>query len=147
LNPGYSVYLSEYPPHEKRLKQLAAQVQETFDCKLFDLAWHETKIGEKPSREIITENSSAYFNRRAKDPKVKDWYSPCVSEVSLPAARMICQRLNVGWNARQRRSYANWLLVFIKLLILIPILITRIRNMFVADALLSFAVPLSPALI
>ncbi|MGE0132621.1 MAG: S-4TM family putative pore-forming effector [Blastocatellales bacterium] len=140
-------------PREKQLKHLAARVQEAFDCFLFNLEWHETKIGDRPSHEDIAENASAYFSKRPNIAHIKDWYSPCISELPLPAARIVCQRLSVGWNVRQRQSFAYWLLILIILLIAVPVLITLFAPRPSADPwtveklFLTFVVPLSPAMI
>lgn len=35
-------------PWQKRLRSLAAQIQEQFDCDVLELPWNEVKVGKKP---------------------------------------------------------------------------------------------------
>ena len=94
-------------PWQKRLRESAAKVQEQFDCYVLDLKWNAFKAGEPEPAELVLEQSIKYQSWAHKMPPLTDWYSKAVNDLPLSLARLVCQRSNCWWDAKQRRVYAT----------------------------------------
>jgi hypothetical protein len=94
-------------PWQRRLRESAAKVQEQFDCYVLDLQWNAIKAGEPEPAELVLEQSIKYQAWAHKMPPLTDWYSKAVDGLSLSLARLVCQRSNCWWDAKQRRVYAT----------------------------------------
>lgn len=51
-------------------------------------------------------------------PDLKDLYSPAVSQLSLPLARLVCQRTNAWWDSAPRKRYCTGLKMLLWFLII-----------------------------
>ncbi len=94
----------------KARKELAARVQEIFDCDILDIKWNRCRAHRKPEPETVAQWANAYQSTY-KDTglqKLKNWYATSVGEFGLPLARLVCQRSNLAWEGDQRRAYAYW---------------------------------------
>ncbi|WP_225769556.1 S-4TM family putative pore-forming effector [Inquilinus sp. Marseille-Q2685] len=91
---------------QKKLIRQAARIGEQFDCAVFDLPWDQFSIGERVEAEDIHAAAKA-FARRADDAKLRNWYPEAVGNLPLHLARIICQRTNLHYDARLRRSYSS----------------------------------------
>ncbi len=96
----------------RKKRELAAKIQELFDCELLELPWNDIVAGAKPEPEEIAEAQTRFLKRR--DPQeweaLKNWYAPTVGQLPLYDARLACQRENLWWDAELRRLYARWVL-------------------------------------
>ncbi|HVZ16228.1 MAG TPA: S-4TM family putative pore-forming effector [Terriglobales bacterium] len=93
--------------YQKSWQERAAKIQELFDCEVLKLPWNTIKVGSRPIPEEVHENAAKYFQRETSAPALKDWYPTKVGRLPLPVARIICQRTNCWWDARQRKRYAQ----------------------------------------
>ena len=95
---------------ERDLKSLAAGIQEEFDCDVFQLQWNDELVPKHPSRESILANAE-YYVKSHGDAGFRNWYDyPDNEFIPLTAARVICQRSNVSWDADLRGKYMNLVL-------------------------------------
>lgn len=132
-------------PRQKRLAQQAAKIQEAFDCDVLDLPWQELKTGDRPAEELINEKAEKH---RRSDPlfsKLKDWYSPGVGQLPLAVARVLCQRVNIWWDAGLRKRYANWLAWGLLSILLLLVILGMLRGMPLSDFIYSMLIPMLPA--
>ncbi len=101
-------------PAQRRLRESAARVQERFDCDVLSLRWDTTKVGNPEPNESVYEQAHLYQAWASTMPPLRGWYPESVQRLPLPLARIVCQRTNCWWDAKQRRSYAavmaGWLL-------------------------------------
>jgi len=121
----------------------AAKVQEEFDCAVLDLPWNSLVVGPHPDPERIAEASHKY----RPDPKhpIENWYPHEVEKLPLSSGRLVCQRTNLWWDWKLRQRYGLVLLCG-GLVIAVASLVTGlVRHLSLADSLLTFWVPLSPA--
>jgi hypothetical protein len=95
-----------FTPRSKRLREAAARVQERFDCDVLSMKWDATRVGSPEPNELVLEQATRYALWATKMPPLTDWYPRVVGRVPLPLARLICQRTNCWWDAKQRRHYA-----------------------------------------
>ncbi|MGW4464753.1 S-4TM family putative pore-forming effector [Micromonospora sp. NPDC004704] len=93
---------------EKRLRMMAAAVQEEFDTRVFRLDWNGVLV-DRPSAARIAKAASRYRGRRDTD-----WYEDTGS-VHRPYDVLICQATNLGWGCSMHRLWA-WLLAGLGLL-------------------------------
>lgn len=93
-------------PRQRRLREAAARVQERFDCDVLDMRWDTTRVGSPEPAELVLEQATQYNTWASKMSPLTDWYPRVVERLPLPLARLVCQRANCWWDAKQRRSYA-----------------------------------------
>ncbi|MEW6717613.1 MAG: S-4TM family putative pore-forming effector [Chloroflexota bacterium] len=94
-------------------RQMAAKIQELFDCEILELPWNDS-LGKKPEPEEIYKAYKKYKKRHTPEDweKLKNWYTtPKLGEMKLSQARVACQRENIWWDAEQRREYARGVII------------------------------------
>lgn len=134
-------------PWQKRLREQAALIQESFDCDVLGLPWNEIKVGQRPDMEDVKRHADSYNARPLKDSPLNDWYPPAVGELPLPVARVICQRTNCWWDAAQRQRYATMMISSVVLVIVFVALAGFATGITVEKFVLGVFVPLWPVLI
>lgn len=134
-------------PWQKRLRDLAARVQEMFDHDVLSLPWNELKAGKCPDWELVKEQSTKYQTWAAKMPSIHDWYGKEVATLPLHVARIACQRSNCWWDAKQRRRYAAWIIAGLVIIVSLVLALSLKSGLTVEDFILKVAAPLSPALL
>ena len=90
-------------PLQRRHRKTAARIQEDFDCHVLELPWDSFLVGKRPAREDIYE--AAKRAEPMAEAPLRNWYSTAVDSLPIHQARVICQRTNCSWDARQRRRY------------------------------------------
>lgn len=103
----FAIDLLAIDPQIKKLKTKAAKIQELFDCTVLQLSYSELKT----VNDITVEDVLRYYNAHQKIAtnieKIKDWYPVAIAEVSLPIARIICQRSSCWWDKKLREEYCQ----------------------------------------
>lgn len=94
-------------PRQKRLREAGARIQERFDCDVLGLQWNSYRAGGPETAELVLEQATRYRTWERKMTPLTDWYPRVVGRVPLPLARLVCQRTNCWWDAKQRRAYAG----------------------------------------
>jgi len=128
-------------------RRVGAQIQELFDCDLFRLAWRRLIAGEKPAPEIVAEEGSTYKRRHKDISHLMHWYSPAVSRLSLPLARLICQRTNAWWDSTLRKRYCTSLKALLWALGIFLFAFGIHRGMTMDIFVLGVLAPLTPAIL
>jgi len=104
---------------QRGFRELAAKVQEEFDCHLFQLEWREGRVGPRPRPEDVQEWAKRHLSRATpadrgrREAMLRDWYPAAVGRLPLAAARLVCQRANGVWDSRMRVRYAGKLLALL----------------------------------
>jgi hypothetical protein len=114
-------------PWIQKKRQLAAQIQEKFDCELLELPRDETLPGP-PGPEVIMAAAKRYLKKPPTEQEMKGiraWYTEQIKGLPLHTARIVCQKENLWWDSEQRRAYAH-LLVGILVLLTVLLLILAI---------------------
>lgn len=132
--------------YQKELKEKAATIQEYFDCDVLSIPWNKLKANDNIVDELVKEYSENYNNSKTPMPSIRDWYSISVQNLPVGIARLVCQRANCCWDAKQRRRYANLIRNFLLILLIGMTIIGLIANLTIEDFLLIIAVPLMPAI-
>ena len=106
-----------------KLKELAAKIQELFDCDVLHLDWNTIATGSKPNAEDIIENATKYKKIEPDFKSLQNWYARGIGEIELGVARILCQRSNIRWDIDLRKKvnvslYILTTLTFIVLLLI-----------------------------
>jgi hypothetical protein len=133
-------------PAQKDLQTKAAQVQQLFDCELFQMEWQDFNIGRAPNPEMIFRANAQYTKTNPTYDKLTDWYPTAIEKLPLPLARLVCQRTNCWWDAELRRRYASWVIAVLGILAVLVLVIGLIGGLTLAKFCLVVAAPLAPAL-
>ena len=75
-----------------------------------------------------------------------NWYEPCVGELPLHLARLVCQRTNISYDARLRRKYGHRLLVLTLLFGVGLLFIGLHMGLKFPDLVMTLLVPFMPVL-
>jgi hypothetical protein len=134
-------------PWQKRLRDAAARVQETFDCDVLALPWNDVKAGKRPDPELIKEQSDKYKVWATKMPPLHNWYALAVGDLPLHIGRIACQRSNCWWGSKQRRRYAAWVIAGVVLIFMVVLGLSLGSGFTIEDFVLKVAAPLAPALL
>jgi hypothetical protein len=76
-----------------------------------------------------------------------DWYPVAVGKAPLHLARIICQRTNLWYDAKLRRHYGAWVLVFAAALLLALVIAAALTGLTVALLISTVLPPAAPVLI
>lgn len=91
-----------------RLKR-GAKLQEQFDTEVFDLPWNRFVAGACVEPEDVRAMSAKPLSA-TREKHFENWYEPCVEQIPLHLARLVCQRTNISYDAQLRRKYGGRLL-------------------------------------
>jgi hypothetical protein len=127
-------------------KNIAAKVQEQFDCELFGLGWNAIRCSTPPDTELLNGAADKLRRRKSKE-NHRDWYPVEAGRVPLPLARLICQRAAVWWDMSQRQKYAGWLVAIVAVLVVGVIAVSFTADQRVRDMVLSVNLPIAPAVV
>jgi len=132
---------------QKRLRDLAARIQEVFDCDVLDLPWNELKAGKKPEPELIKEQSDKYAKWAARMTPITDWYAKSVGDLPIHIGRIACQRSNIWWNAKQRRRYAVCVISVVISVVVIVFVVSIGTSTTTEDFIIKMVAPLAPLIL
>lgn len=138
-------------PLIKRKRELAASVQEDYDCTVLSISWNDVKV-DKPDGEIISNYANEFIKTKGEEAAdtlegFKYWYSPeDIKTIPLEAARIICQRTNCWWDNYLRNKYKRDIIICAAGLFSILFLIGIIREMSVPNLIINVFAPFFPAL-
>lgn len=112
----------------KRIK--AAGIQELFDCEVLNMKWNEVLV-ERPDSRLI-DGAIDRFNRQPKRDeayaKLRNWYSGFTPDTPLTQARLISQKMNLGWDEEVRREWRTWLYIGLGAVVLLSLLLGVLRQ-------------------
>jgi len=132
-------------PWQKRFREGAADIQEDFDCRVFELPWNHALAGHRPGAEEIHE--AAKRHAPSSDAPLENWYPPAVSALPLNQGRLICQRTNCWWDSKLRRRYSMGIVIALIIVSAFVVLMGLITGMTLQKFVLAVIAPLSPAVL
>jgi len=130
-------------PRQATLRNLAANIQEDFDCNVLRLPWNDALAGRHPEPEDIHEAATGY--RPSSSAPLEDWYPRVASTLPLYQGRLICQRTNCWWDSKLRQRYSNWILVTVFALSVGVFVLGLLNGMTLQKFVLAVMAPLLPA--
>jgi hypothetical protein len=104
---------------QRRLLKVAAKISEEFDCRLLKMPWNSFVAGKREDAEVI-DAAARRWNDNASS--IAGWYNGIVPTARHSIARLVCQRMNLQYDASLRKKYGTYLiwgaaLVFVALII------------------------------
>lgn len=120
-----------------------AKVQEQFDTEVLKLDWNRLVAGGKVDAEdvrAITSKPITDVDRQY----LENWYEVAIAKLPLPVGRIICQRTNVTYDMRVRKTYAGVLLGATVLLFVGLTLLGLYQGVKVNDLILTMYLPALP---
>ncbi|HEX4338216.1 MAG TPA: S-4TM family putative pore-forming effector [Polyangiaceae bacterium] len=129
-------------PWQKKLREKAALIQESFDCDVLGLPWQTIK-GKPADHETVVEYAKRYREVEPSFDSLRNWYSTDACGIPLFLGRVVCQRANAVWDGKQRRIYARYLIGAVVVLTLLLLLLGIVRGMHVAELFSRAIAPLN----
>lgn len=127
---------------KERLKR-GARLQEEFDVEVLGLNWNQSLSGSKVDHEDVRAASAKPLSKK-RESQLIPWYEPCVGAVPLHLGRLICQRTNISYDGRLRRTYASFLLGAAIVLGIALALLGISRGLTVSELLVAVTLPCLP---
>lgn len=124
--------------------KVAAKIAEAFDCEVLSLPWNAFVAGKQAETETIVAARAAW---RGGEGKLTNWYPVAVGAAPLHLARIICQRTNLWYDAKLRRHYGAWVLVFAAVLLAGLVIAASFTGLTVALLISTVLPPAAPVLI
>lgn len=129
----------------QRLKlRLAAKISEQFDCELLKMPWNPFIAGKRIDPEAIESAARAW---KKGDDKLVDWYPPSTGAADLHLARIVCQRANLRYDSRLRRSYSVLLVAVSAIIFGILFAIGLVLRLSLMDFAVTILTPAAPTMI
>lgn len=148
ITNAYSVLLSFlgvlfFSENITKYKEMAASVQEEFDCRVFRIPWNRVMVSERLTPEQINGWSKNVIENNEKKNKVLNWYKDFPEVFPYHAARIVAQKYNTNWDMDLRNSFSNTL-NFVSYLLIIAILSISLINNMSVSGLFQVLLPVLP---
>ena len=132
-------------PWQNRLKNSAAKIQEIFDCDVLELPWNKLKAGKRPDAELVKELSEKYAKKPLKNSPLENWYDHAeIDSIPIHITRIACQRTNLWWDSKQRRSYAHYIILIVSLIFIVVLGLSLKDGFSMENFIMRVIAPLSP---
>lgn len=93
---------------QRRLLKVAAKISEEFDCGVLKMPWNPFVAGKREDAEVV----DAAARRWSDEPSsIAGWYVGIPPTARHALARLVCQRMNLQYDASLRRKYGTYLIV------------------------------------
>ena len=120
-----------------------AKVQEQFDTEVLQLDWNRLVAGSRVDAEEVRGITSSPMTDAEKT-RLEDWYEPVFSKLPLSLGRLLCQRTNVAYDMRVRKTYSAILLAAVVLLVVALTGVGLHQDLKVNELILTMYLPTLP---
>lgn len=120
-----------------------AKVQEQFDTEVLQLNWNRLVAGSRVDAEEVRDIATGPLPEAEKE-RLENWYEPVFSKLPLPLGRLLCQRTNVTYDMRVRKTYSGILLSAAVLLVVLLTCIGLHQGLTVNELILTMYLPALP---
>jgi energy-converting hydrogenase Eha subunit E len=93
---------------QRRLLKVAAKISEEFDCGLLKMPWNSFVAGKREDAEVV-DAAARRWNDDASS--IAGWYTDVAPTARHSMARLVCQRMNLQYDASLRRKYGTYLIL------------------------------------
>ena len=119
------------------------KVQEQFDTEVLQLDWNRLVAGNRVDAEEVRDIAAGPLPE-AEKARLENWYEPVFSKLPLPLGRLLCQRTNVAYDMRVRKTYSGILLCAAVLLLVVLTFIGIQQSLTVNELILTMYLPALP---
>jgi len=130
-----------------QLKKRGATLQQMFDCALFELPWRALRCGSPIDSTDVFTHAKTFLAEPAHKGGLIDWYPKSVGNLPLPLGRLVCQRISLWWDLRQRDRVRGMLTLILSVLAATVFFIALAQGDTVEQMILTVYVPLAPAVL
>ena len=130
-------------PKQRAHCKRGAKVQEQFDTEVLKLEWNKLVAGGRVDPEelrAIAPIPVSNADRRG----LENWYEVSISKLPLPLGRLLCQRTNVAYDLRVRRTYSGILLGAASLLVVALLAVGVHHGLKLDELILTMCLPVLP---
>lgn len=92
---------------QRWLLKVAAKISEEFDCGLLKMPWNSFVAGKREDAEVV-DAAARRWNDDASS--IAGWYTGITPTARHPMARLVCQRMNLQYDASLRKKYGTYLI-------------------------------------
>jgi len=127
---------------QRRLLKVAAKISEEFDCGVLKMQWNEFVAGKREDAEAVDAAARRWNDNESS---IKGWYTGISPLVRHSAARLVCQRMNLQYDALLRKKYGTYLIWGAGLSVIALIVGSAMRDLKLLD-FVAIATTVSPAI-
>jgi hypothetical protein len=122
----------------------AANIQEQFDCDVFEMPWNKILIPKRVTIEIINRFAKQYVD----DPKkpLTDWYPLAIKDLSKEQAICVCQKSSLHYDRTLRSKLIRITSLISGSILLMLILISLVEALTLINFLVLVLAPFAPVL-
>ncbi|WP_316159306.1 S-4TM family putative pore-forming effector [Bradyrhizobium sp. SZCCHNRI3042] len=91
---------------QRRLLKIAAKISEEFDCGVLKMPWNSFVAGKREDAEVIDAAARRWTDQAAS---IAGWYVGISLSARHTIARLVCQRMNLQYDASLRKKYGVYL--------------------------------------
>lgn len=99
-------------PRLRDKREMAARIQEQFDCEVLKLPWNDAAVRQPDPKaiELAVRDFKKRKNQVDEWKHVANWYeNGYIHTAPLHQVRVACLNENVVWDAGQRRQFSLWI--------------------------------------
>lgn len=127
---------------QRRLLKVAAKISEEFDCTLLKMPWNSFVAGKRGDAETIDAAARRWSDDASS---IAGWYIGITATARHPMARLVCQRMNLQYDASLRRKYGTYLISGAGILFITLIIAAVANDLKLIDSA-AIAATISPAI-
>jgi hypothetical protein len=127
---------------QRRMLKVAAKISEELDCRLLQMPWNSFVAGKREDAEVV----DAAARRWNEDPSsTAGWYVGIPPNARHSMARLVCQRMNLQYDASLRKKYGTYLILGAGILLIALIVGAAAKDLRLID-FAAVAATVSPAI-
>ena len=129
-------------------KELAARLQEKFDCYVYSMFWNNILCDEEPSIEVVHQLNQRFLSKPKNDvSKLLDWYNPKVGSIELGRGVLLCQRMNLNWDKNLRETVNRRVQLLSAIWFVILVVLSLVNGITLMTFIISVLVPFVPVFV
>ncbi len=128
------------------IKQIAARIQEDFDCDVLQTHQNCIKYENISTKELVQEKSQVYLLKNHNYEILKNWY-PGMDGADNRYGKILCQSTNCWWNQALRKKYVEFLNISLFLVFIILLSIAIIKGITLSGFIMSVFSPILPSFV
>ena len=122
---------------ERQKKELAASIQQEFDVDVYQMPWDERLFGSRRNLNYeIAEASKKILDNTREKKSLCNWYAVGIDKLPINEGIAACQKENFNWDAGLRKRYRWFILGFLTLLVIVPIVLCLFEGQTVWELLI-----------
>lgn len=127
----------------EKLVNLAASIQEDFDCEVLKIPHNNVKFHKRSLTEVVNKYNNKYLRKHKDYKELIDWY-PGMENFQSIFSKIICMNTNCWWSQEIREKYGTLIKALITILFLALLLLGLYNGLSIEVFIVSVLSPLIP---